>query len=110
MEAKKKFWEKAKQDGAADRVNRLLSASYILLSEAYLLIDEANATLQEYGLLLGESKRDANRIYNAFDDYFNNFKRLITAQGQKENYFHDLDRFNEEFRKWANLNDEQDKQ
>lgn len=103
MKAKKHLLDKAKQDGAAQRINELISASYMLISEALVLQSEADDTLRKYGLVYAEIKQRANALQKEFDKYFACIKSMITEEEQKEAYFTDLDNFDKVFRKYAKL-------
>lgn len=103
MKAKKHLLDKAKRDGAAQRINELISASYMLISEALVLQSEADDTLRKYGLVYAEIKQRANALQREFDKYFSCVKSMITEDTQKEAYFTDLDNFDKVFRKYAKL-------
>lgn len=104
MRPKKETLERAGKAGAIDRMNGLLSAAYLLMSEAYCLYDEANDLMKAYGLNLGGLKKNMNATYRDFDQYFQDFRRLV-PESQKGNYFGDLDAFDRKFRGWAGLAD-----
>ena len=103
MKPKKELLERAREDGAAQRVNELISASYMLISEALLLQGEADDLLRKHGLVYGEVKQRANALQREFDKYFSCVKSMITEDTQKEAYFTDLDNFDKIFRKYAKL-------
>ena len=103
MKPKKGLLERARQDGAAQRINELISASYMLISEALVLQSEADDTLRKYGLVYAEIKQRANALQREFDKYFACIKSMITEDEQKEAYFTDLDNFDKIFRKYAKL-------
>lgn len=84
MKAKKHLLDKAKQDGAAQRINELISVSYMLISEALVLQSEADDTLRKYGLVYAEIKHRANALQKEFDKYFACIKSMITEDTQKE--------------------------
>lgn len=103
MKPKKELLERARRDGAAQRINELISASYMLISEALVLQSEADDTLRKYGLVYAEIKQRANALQKEFDKYFSCVKTMITEDEQKEAYFTDLDNFDKIFRKYAKL-------
>ena len=103
MKAKKHLLDKAKQDGAAQRINKLISVSYMLISEALVLQSEADDTLRKYGLVYAEIKQRANALQKEFDKYVSCVKTRITDDAQKEAYFTDLGNFDKIFRKYAKL-------
>lgn len=103
MKPKKELLERARQDGAAQRVNELISASYMLISEALLLQGEADDMLRKHGLVYGEVKQRANALQREFDKYFRCVSSMITEKKQKEAYFADLDDFDKKLREYAKL-------
>lgn len=103
MRPKKEQIARVKADGADVKLNQLLSAAYMTISEGYLLYSDAEELLSKYGLKIGESKHLLNRVEKSFQDFFNNFKQLVTTDEQRNNYFSDLDGFDRHFRKWARI-------
>lgn len=107
MRPKKEQLARVKADGVDVKINKLLSAAYMTISEGYLLYSDAEELLSKYGLKLGESKRLLNRVEKSFQEFFDNFKQLVTDETQRNNYFADLDGFDRHFRKWARIEDEE---
>ena len=70
MKPKKEQLKRAREDGAAQRINELISASYMLISEALVLQSEADDTLRKYGLVYAEIKQRANALQKEFDKLF----------------------------------------
>lgn len=103
MGPKKELLEKAKKDGAMERIDKVLSLAYLLQSKAYMLYDEADDLLRSYGLLIGETKMLHNRLCKAFDEYFKDFSKMIDNQTAKNNYFTDVDSFSRFVHSWAEL-------
>lgn len=103
---KKSLIDKARESGAYQRINELVSAAYLLISEAYLLQQEADEELRKYGLVQQEIKQRTNAMQKEFDKYFRCVASIITDPEQKTNYFHDLDDFNRKFRTYAKLEEQ----
>ena len=103
MKPKQQLVERARQSGAIDRMNYLLSASHILLCEANNLMEEAADLMLRHGLLMGELKQLHNRFTTAADRYFSEFGSMVITEQQKMDMFGDMDEFDEYFRKWAKL-------
>ena len=103
MRPKKEFIERLKNDRTLDRINNVLSLAYLLQSKAYMLYDEADELLRNGGLLMGETKKYSNKLRKSFDEYFNDFKSLITNESTLKSYFKDLDDFSRMVHVWAEL-------
>lgn len=103
MDVKKKYLERARKDGAIERIDRLLSLAYLLQSKAYMLYDDVDDLMRSYGLLIGETKMLHNKLCKAFDDYFNDFKKLINNPTANRNYFEDVESFSRFVHAWAEL-------
>ena len=105
MQAKKALWERAHKDGAAQRVNQLMSAAYLLVSEAYVLYSEAEGELRRYGLLLGQTKHLLGAVERTMNRYFDQFKGVV-APAERGHYFEDLEALDKAYRRWAKLGDD----
>ena len=103
MQPKKKLLERAKKDGATDKINRLVSAAYILISEAYLLHCDAEDELYKYGLQIGETKFLLMAVKRTMQKYFDEIKKLVSSEEQKNYYFSDLDKFDNHIHDWFGL-------
>lgn len=103
MIAKKDLVDKATADGAIDRMNQLLSASYILNCEANSLVEEAADLMDKYGLLLGDIKMRHNSFVRSADMYFSTFASMVKNEKNKMDMFKDLEDFDKSFRKWAKI-------
>lgn len=108
MRPPKKLIERAKENGAIDRLNRLVSLAYLLQSVATNLHSEAEDLLRENGLLLGELKQDFNRLQAATDRYTRSFSAMVTDKDCAKAYWHDFEELDAKLRSWAKI-DEQPK-
>jgi len=88
---KKKLIERFRAEGAAGKVNEWLSAAYLLHSVAYNLYTDADDAIRSYGLRMNSLKRYANRLEQAYGDYFRDFVPLIESKEQQAAYWHDLE-------------------
>ena len=103
MKPKTTLIRRAEQNGSMARLNQLLSASHILLAEANSLLEEAADLMAAGGLMLGELKQMHHRFTQAADRYFREFGSMVETEQQKMDMFHDMDGFDDLFRKWSKL-------
>lgn len=103
MRPKKELIERARRDGAIERMQLLLSAAYLLNSEANVLMDEAQELMERYGLMVGELRRGHTLMAKAAGRYFKEFSSMVTEGEKVRDYFADLEAFDEWFRKWAKV-------
>lgn len=106
MKAKKEIIRRAIENGAMEKVNRLLSAAHLLNCEANGLIEEANDILRENGLLVGELKKHHTDFVRCADRYFTEFATLVDGEKQKMEMFTDMEEFDKWFRKWTKILEE----
>ncbi len=103
MKPKKTLIARAEANGSIDRLNQLLSASHILLCEANSLAEEAADLMARNGLMLGQLRQLHNQFTRSADRYFREFATMVTTERQKMDMFHDMDGFDQYFRRWAKL-------
>lgn len=103
MKPKKILIERAKANGAIDRMNVLFSGMQILNAEANSLAEECADILMDHGLMIGRLKQLHNLFVKSADNYFNEFKNCIFSEEKKMDMFSDMDSFDEIFRKWSNI-------
>ena len=74
----------------------------MLQTESALLYDELDETLSEYGIKLGRMITILKNIDKSFDDFFNEFNKMIPAENQKQ-VISDHEEFDKMFREWTGL-------
>lgn len=89
--------EQAEQNGVFPKVNRLISGAFLLTTLTQMLYDDAGDKLKMYGLLLGQDKRNFNRVIAAFSNYTGPFVHNFMEGKEREEvnaYFaEDFDRY-----------------
>ena len=83
--------ERMKKDGACDRVNVLISASYMLFTLGFSLFDDAESVLGKYGLRHGPLKQLSNRVYKSFDLYQSEIAAMISRENNWNDFATDYD-------------------
>lgn len=96
------YAEIATQTGAIDQIVKLLSAGYLLHSHSAVLFALIEEILIEHRLSGGKLVSLAKNLNKSFDDYFNEFSKMI-GQDQVNNWANDLEMFGEMFGKYAGL-------
>lgn len=102
---RKAFHEIAVQSGVIERVVKLLSADYLLHSQSAVLLSDIEETLANNGLSGGRLISKARKMNDAFNDYFEEFSKLI-AKEQVQNWADDLTKFGEIFQQFAGIETE----
>lgn len=92
MKPKKEVIDKAKADGAIDRVNQLMASAYICLNVAEIMTDRSTDVLERYGLQLGKLKHDIKALMKLFQEVDSEFISL-SDKGQVGNWASELDDF-----------------
>lgn len=103
MKPKKILIERAKANGAIDRMNILFSGIQILNAEANKLADECSEILAENGLLMGRLKQLHTNFVKAADNYFQEFAACVFDEKSKMDMFGDIDSFDNVFRQWSRI-------
>lgn len=91
MRPKKEQLEAIRANGDWARVVRDLSAAYLLVNMAMGRYLEATDRLREHGLNLGRTKQLDNRLEKAFDEYIQDFAKMVDSCGQQMHFAHDFD-------------------
>lgn len=73
-----------------NRIDRTLSATYLLITMAEYNLLDAEEILSKYGLVAFDLKHQLNTIHNAFDKIDARFRQIIN-KGSVEDYMNDLD-------------------
>lgn len=73
-----------------NRIDRTLSATYLLITMAEYNLLDAEEILSKYGLVAFDLKHQLNTIHNAFDKINARFRQVIN-KGSVEDYMNDLD-------------------
>ena len=107
MKTKKEIIRRAIENGAIEKVNRLLSAAHILNCEANGLIEEASDILRENGLLIGELKKYHTDFVKCADRYFTEFATMVETE-KKMDMFTDMEEFDKWFRQWTKILEERE--
>lgn len=71
-----------------NRINRTLSATYLLITMAEYNLLDAEEILSKYGLVAFDLKHQLNTIHNAFDKIDARFRQIIN-KGSVEDYLQD---------------------
>lgn len=91
MRPKKEQLEAIRANGDWARVLRDLSAAYLLVNIAVGRYLEASDRLNEHGLILGHTKQLANRLQKSFDDYIQDFGKMVETCGEQMHFAQDYD-------------------
>lgn len=94
MQPKKKDIEQFKASPDEARVNRLVSATYLLMNLAKTYIDDAEDICKEYNLTVGELRRDLNNTNLHYERYASRIRTMLN-HGQKEQAMHFLKDYEE---------------
>lgn len=103
MKPSKKIIEKAVEDGAIERMSKLLSFAHLLNCIANNAYEEASDLMQEYGLNLGLLKKRHGDFVRSADIYFKEFGSMVGTEQQKADMFSDMDELEVIVRKWAKI-------
>lgn len=87
----------AKESGAIDRMNELLSAAYLLRSYATSLENECDEIMQSCDLRVGLLKQLAVRNDSIFQAYTDEFNKCITDEQKRLALCEDYEKFEEVF-------------
>lgn len=87
----------AKETGAIDRMNELLSAAYLLRSYATSLENECDEIMQNCDLRIGLLKQLAVRNDSIFQAYTDEFNKCITDGQKRLALCEDFEKFEEVF-------------
>lgn len=85
-----------------NRINRTLSATYLLITMAEYNLIDAEDILSKYGLVAFDLKHQLNTIHKAFDKIDATFRQLITKHESTEDYMSDLDKLQDIINKFIN--------
>jgi hypothetical protein len=98
---KQRAIEAAKENGTIDKVNQMFSSVHILHCQAQSILTDIESLLKKNGLLIGDLKREHNRVMAEYDKYFVMFTGLM---GKNENLilFKDMEDFEHVFNNWVN--------
>lgn len=84
-----------------NRINRTLSATYLLITMAEYNLLDAEEILSKYGLVAFDLKHQLNTIHNAFDKIDARFRQIIN-KGSVEDYMNDIDNLQAIINKFIN--------
>ena len=84
-----------------NRIDRTLSATYLLITMAEYNLLDAEEILSKYGLVAFDIKHQLNTIHNAFDKIDARFRQIIN-KGSVEDYMNDLDNLQKIINKFIN--------
>ena len=84
-----------------NRIDRTLSATYLLITMAEYNLIDAEEILSKYGLVAFDLKHQLNTIHNAFDKIDARFRQIIN-KGSTEDYMNDLDKLQDIINKFIN--------
>ena len=106
MDTKKNKPQQRRQTLAANaddinRINRTLSATYLLITMAEYNLIDAEEILSKYGLVAFDLKHQLNTIHNAFDKIDARFRQIIN-KGSVEDYMNDLNKLQDIINKFIN--------
>lgn len=91
MEPKKKALEKLKESGDDIKINKCISAGFLLMNAAKNYIDIADETSRKYGIVIGFSKMNFNKTMHHYELYKNEIQRLIGDPAKIEHLFEDFE-------------------
>lgn len=77
MIPKKEQLDKLKEDGAHHKVDKRVSAAFLLMNLARTYIDEAEELLFKYGLSVGETKRNLNMAHKSYERFASGIRTII---------------------------------
>ena len=75
-----------------NRIDRTLSATYLLITMAEYQLEDAERILSKYGLVAFDLKHQINTMSRTFDKIDAKFRQLITKHESTEDYMNDLDK------------------
>lgn len=87
MTPKKELLEKLQNDGTHIKVDKRVSAAFLLMNLARTYIDEADELLSEYGLSIGETKRNLNMAHKSYERFASGIRTIID-HGDHEKKLH----------------------
>lgn len=96
------YIEVAIQTGAIERVTKLMSAGYLLISHTAVMVDDIEEILESHKLQPGKLKNLAKKLQNAFEEYFNEYSRMVSSE-QTLNWAEDLAKFEEVFSQFSGI-------
>lgn len=99
---KQELISQAVESGVVDKVNKLLSAIYLLNSHVAVLYGDAEDILKEQGLELGAIKYKGEKVGQALDSYFRTYSKEIGWE-QTENWANDYEYFKDMFNRFAGI-------
>lgn len=93
--------DKAFANGSMERINKLLSASYLLHSVAKNLTDEASDIIRQNGMMMGRIEMLQNKSDDTFSHYAREFCSMITDKNTVLNWAEDVDKIEKIIREYA---------
>jgi len=100
---KKNIVEQMREDGALDRINILLSASYLCISLASIETARAELVIERYGMKLGRIKRMMNHLEGAFTLFTREFASMIHGEENRQGWITDVSEFEQLFHQWQGI-------
>lgn len=85
-----------------NRIDRTLSATYLLITMAEYQLEDAERILSKYGLVAFDLKHQINTMSRTFDKIDATFRQLITKHESTEDYMNDLDKLQDIINKFIN--------
>ena len=95
--------DKMREDGALDRMNILLSASYLCISLASIETARAELVIERYGFKLGRIKRLMNHLEGAFTMFSREFASMMHSEENKQGWMQDVSEFEKLFHTWQGI-------
>ena len=84
-----------------NRINRTLSATYLLITMAEYQLEDAEQILSKYGLVAFDLKYQINTMSRTFDKINARFRQIIN-KGSVDDYMNDLDKLQDIINKFIN--------
>lgn len=93
MKPKKKDIERLVQDGVMTKVDKRVSAAFLLMNLAYTYMDDAEELLKPYRITIGPLKKELSLAKKHYEAYASNVRTLVNHADLKlqSHFFEDFE-------------------